>query len=394
MKRSRRWAAAFLTVTLAVLFLFPGLAASAEPAFADFRIDASGRDVLNYTIPVERYVRDDAGTYQPSGQTEYTCRLNRVTGDASFYIQPKAEGVWVAVDYLSDLNGDGIYELLGGSGSPMRDTLNKQSSLSPLSEDGSSLTLTSGQTYILSAEMLVNRSRLAAQEGAKALGLESTAPQEFPLCIVTLYRTDPTSGQSNEQVFYLKIYESVLLPFDISRSDWFYSSVEFCLAQGYLSGMENGMFRPNELLNRAQLAQVLWTMGGCLDAGKTAFSDAKPGDWFYPAVCWCQQEGLIAGYDANTFAPNALLTREQMASILYRYARYAGSSLRSTANLSRYSDRAEISSWAYDSMRWVVTNRLITVSDDTLNPGETVSRAELAEALYAYDLNLGLRSSW
>ena len=157
--------------------------------------------------------------------------------------------------------------------------------------------------------------------------------------------------------------------------------------------MEDGRFRPDDPLSRGQLAQVLWTVGGCLESDGSRFSDAAPGDWYYPAVSWCQQVGLIAGYEDGTFAPDTPLTREQLASILYRYARYAGSSLRATADLSQYNDHQAISPWAGDSMRWAVSNRLLTAEDNALRPADTVSRGELAAALYAYDINLGNRNS-
>ena len=81
-----------------------------------------------------------------------------------------------------------------------------------------------------------------------------------------------------------------------------------------------------------------------------------------------------------------------MAAILYRYARYTGSSLRATANMSRFSDLDSVSSWAYNSMQWAATNWLIDISDGALLPKKTVTRAELAEALYAYDINLAFQS--
>ena len=81
-----------------------------------------------------------------------------------------------------------------------------------------------------------------------------------------------------------------------------------------------------------------------------------------------------------------------MAAILYRYARHTGSSLRATADMSRFSDLNSVSPWAYDSMRWAATNWLIDISGGALLPQNTVTRAELAEALYAYDINLVFQS--
>lgn len=350
MKLIRHWTAAALAALLtASVLITPGLA-NPEESFADFRIDASSHDVPERTITVVRYSQEGESPLRPAGTTEYTCNLNRVTGDASFYIQPRSEGVEVVVDYLADLNGDGAYELMDSDSSPMRDTLNQKSILSAVT-DGPCLPLTSGETYIVSAESLSSRYQQSLLRGAQALGLEEAAPQSFPLCRVTLRRAPAEPEQDYQrQTYYLELYGKVLVPFDLSPGQWYYNAVEYGLAQGYFSGMEDGRFRPDDPLSRGQLAQVLWTVGGCLESDGSRFSDAAPGDWYYPAVSWCQQEGLIAGYEDGTFAPDTPLTREQLASILYRYARYAGSSLRATADLSQYNDHQAISPWANDKI--------------------------------------------
>lgn len=389
MKASRRWLSAALACALtSSVSISAALAIPAPEPLADFRIDASDIAVSDLDLTLEVYRQDETGTFQTVDTAEYSCKLNRVTEDAGFYIQPKTDGILVMVDYLADLDGDGVYDLLDGGNSPIRDSIDSQGMLS---QDGAS-PLTVGQTYILSAELLSNRYNQAVQAGAQALGQE-TNPQKFPLCQVTLQRADPTDGQDYEQLYYLELYGQILVPTDLSPNQWYYSAVEYGLTQGYFTGMEGGRFGPDEPLTRAQLAQVLWAADGSLDADGAAFSDVTSNDWFYPAVSWCQQEGLIAGYDGDAFAPYRLLTREQLASILYRYARYTGSNLNSNVDLSVYTDYEDISPWAYTSMRWAMTNRLLIDSDNALRPGDTVSRAELAAALYAYDINLGLRGT-
>lgn len=388
MKLIRQWAAAALSAVLAVsLLTLPALAAP-EDAFADFRIDAASLDVPERTVSVTRYEVTEDGALQAAGAAEYPCRLNRVTEDASFYIQPNAEGVSAVVDYLADLDGDGAYELIDSDASPMRDGLDQESLLS-YTTDSPVAPLTGGETYIVSAEALSARFRQSLTRGARALGLEEAADQGFPLCRVTLRQ----SGSDQRLTYYLELYGKVLTPSDLSPGQWYYNAVEYCLAQGYFTGAEDGRFYPDEALNRAQLAQVLWTVGGCMEADSAVFPDAGPDDWFYQAISWCRQEELIAGYEDGSFAPDVTLTREQLASVLYRYARRSGSSLRATADLSQYRDAEDISSWAWDSMRWAMSNRLFTVEDNALRPAAPVTRSELAAALYTYDINLGVRSS-
>lgn len=398
MKRFRRWMAVILTVAMtaaaSVSYSLPS-----QNLFAEFHIDATDMDAPERTISVVRYTPDENGQLRPNDAEALVCKLNRVTGDANLFIQAMEENVWVTVDYLTDVNGDGVYELLEGEPDcPARDIMDAEGNLRPV--QGEIPTLLTTQLYILSPELLVQRSRQAVldrgADGPYPLDpeWETTVQPEFPLCMITLHHSAPEDEQVNEQIYYLQIYNDVLVPFDVPRDHKSYDAIIFGLAQGYFDGVGGGLFCPDDLLNRAQLAQVLWSICGAPPASGCGFSDVSTGEWFYSAVSWCQYAGLINGYDDNTFGPYNLLTREQLMSILHRYAQYNGSNLHATANMSRYSDQEMISPWAYDSMQWAVSNRLISPSDNELCPGAFVSRAELAEALYAYDKNLGLQSLW
>lgn len=393
MRQYRRWMAAFLAAaTAASISVFPGLALPAAAPFAEFHIGARSSDAPQRTLTIARYGRGADGSFQLKRTEEQVCRLNRVTEDANFFIQPAEAGVRVMVDYLTDINGDGVYELLDGGASPVWEAMDTQSDL--VSPQNGTPTLDAGQMYILSSELLVQHSRQAVEnrlaggvhtlEGAPT----ASAQTEFPLCVVTLRRAGSVGGQNHEEVFYLQIYEDVLIPFDVSPEDPCYDAVVFCLFSGYFTGTGNGCFSPDASLTRAQLAQVLWTICGSPEAEPTSFSDVPEGAWYYKAVSWCQQTGLISGQGDNTFAPNSPLTREQMTTILYRYARHTGYSLRATADMSRFSDLSSVSSWAYSSMQWAVTNLLLDTAGGALLPWKVVTRSELAEALYCYDINL------
>lgn len=395
-KRYRRWTTALLSAVLAAaLTVSPGLALPADTSFAEFRIDAAGNDIQDRSLSVDLYRRDGDGLFQVDDHVEYTCRLNRATRDASFFIQPKVDGVWVTVDYLTDIDGNGTYELLDGGDSPAWDVMDLQGGLA-LQQSAAAPALSTEETYILSPELLVRRSQEAVQARSAAgaspiTSGQSALQQEFPLCMVKLHYTDPAGGEEHLQTYYLEIYDSILIPFDVSPGDWYYEAVKFVLSRGYFSGSDNGSFDPDSNLTRAQLAQVLWTMGGSQNARMSQFSDVAPGDWFYQAAAWCQQEGLISGYDISTFAPNDPLSREQMISILYRYANYSGSSPEAAGDLSRFSDLEDVSPWAVESFRWAVAGKIIAGADGALNPGAVVSRAELAAALYAYCGSQGIK---
>ena len=395
MKLYRRALAALLIAAAAAASsLTWGLAAPESDPFAEFRIDASGRDVVEREISVDIY-RREGEQFQLDASRQYSCRLNRVTRDASFFIQTNQDGVWVTVDYLTDVDGDGTFELLVDDGAPVWDVMDAQGGLTR-QQEGAGAGLAEGRSGTLARELRLARSQRESQEracgGAAALDISPSvpAPQRFPLCMVQLHHSQADGGQDTTQTYYLQLCGKVLVPTDVSPSDWYYDAVEYALEQGYFAGSDAGLFLPDEQLTRAQLAQVLWTMDGCQQAPAARFFDVAFSDWYYQAVAWCKKEEIIAGYTSYLFAPGDFLTREQMLTVLHRYAQRAGSNMRASVNLSAFSDWDEVSSWAVESMRWALTHKLISDQDGALCPGQNVSRAELAAVLYAYELNLSL----
>lgn len=388
MRRFRRWLAALLAVTAS---LSCARALPAQTPFAELRIDAADMDISERNISVTLYHRDENGQFRPDGVRQYSCKLNRTTRDASFFIQTSADGVWLSVDYLTDINGDGTYELLEDEASPVWDVMDSYSVLAL--PKGTPPTLEAGTPYLLSPEMLIQRGQQAVQSrlagGSCALDMGQSAParQELPLCMVRLHRTDPADGMDYEQTYYLQISDNLRMPADVSPEDSYYDAVNFVLSRGYFSGASNGLFLPNSQLTRAQLAQVLWAVSGYPEAPASPFSDVPSDSWFCQAVSWCRQEELISGYSEDVFSPDSLLSREQLAAILYRWAQRGGVSLRASVELSQFQDGEDTASWAVEGMRWAVTHDLISGEDGVLRPTAVVTRAELASALYAYAMN-------
>ena len=390
MKRHTPWMGLILSLALVMTAVFPARAAEEEVPFSDFRIDAGGMDFLEQQVSIHIYRQNEAGAFQVDDSVLHTCTLNRVTGDASFYIQPTVDGVWVTVDYLTDLNGDGTYELLDGDrtiGWTMAP--GTASTLQPAEETAP---LAGGQTYILSAQTLVQCGQVAAQNrlagGSAALdvGQGDTSQQEHPLYLVNLHTLSPATGEEELQSYYLKIYGNILMPIDVSPGDWYYSAVEFALTRGYLSGTGNGIFQPDGLVTRAQLAQILWRMGGSLSAPGVEFSDVAPDQWYYAAVSWCCDQELMDGLPDGTFGPSTALSREQLAHILYLFAQHGREELESASlTLDSFSDAGSVSDWARTSVEWAVANGLLSGYDDgTLRPASGVTRAQLSTVLYTF----------
>ena len=170
------------------------------------------------------------------------------------------------------------------------------------------------------------------------------------------------------------------LPFtDVKRTDWFYDAVSFTYHMGIMDGVETNKFSPSTTITRAMVATMLWRMAGEPYASGTYFDDVSYGRYYTTAVAWSARNNIIEGSGANTFGVNDPITREQLAVILYRYAKYMNYST-TTSSLYGYDDANKVSSWAKDAMGWAVRNGVIGgVTNTTLCPNNTATRAEVAQ---------------
>jgi hypothetical protein len=177
---------------------------------------------------------------------------------------------------------------------------------------------------------------------------------------------------------------------DVAQDDWYYDAVAFVTRRGLMTGTATGVFSPNVNMTRAMLVTVLYRMEG-LPANETGadFTDVADGSWYADAVTWAKTNGIVDGYGNGRFGPNDEITREQTALILMRYAQYKGYDVTATAELSAYSDAADIDSWALSAMQWANATGLIQgLTDTTLAPRSSTSRAQMATLLMRYIQNI------
>lgn len=168
---------------------------------------------------------------------------------------------------------------------------------------------------------------------------------------------------------------------DVSESDWFYSSVVYAKEHSIMSGLTEDTFAPNQKLSRAQCATILYRLYGSPEVTyKQKFKDVKSGDWYASAVIWASNAGIVSGYGDGTFGSNDNVTREQMATMMYRYANYlALDTVPKMADIEGYSDANKVSAYALDATKWAVGYGLISgTTPTTLNPLGNTSRAECA----------------
>jgi hypothetical protein len=159
-----------------------------------------------------------------------------------------------------------------------------------------------------------------------------------------------------------------------------------------MNGMGDGKFQPNGTLSRAMLAQILFNMeGGYEQEGKAKFSDVKTSDWYYNAVVWAAENGIVTGYTDDTFKPNAAVTREQAAAMLNRFAkmRNAKGKMDNEIEMTDFSDFGSVSSWAAADMEWAVRTGIITgTTDTTLTPNGNATRIQMAAMLMRFSKNV------
>lgn len=187
--------------------------------------------------------------------------------------------------------------------------------------------------------------------------------------------------------------DAVKNPFaDVNAGDWFYRDVLFSYEKGLMSGMDAAAFAPYANTTRAQIAVIFYRMEGSPAVeGENSFTDVVRGSgtaWFYDAVTWAQQNGIMGGYDNSSFAPNDPITREQLAAIFYRYAQYKGyDTTQGGMAIREFDDYESISDYAMGAMAWAVNTGLVKGDSNLLYPNGTATRAEIAAMLHRFAEN-------
>ena len=172
---------------------------------------------------------------------------------------------------------------------------------------------------------------------------------------------------------------------DVKSDNWFYDDVKYVYDNELMNGISDIEFGPTLNLTRAMLVTILYRAEGEPEiSGEAPFGDIAIGSYYEKAVNWAAEKGIVGGYDANTFAPNDNITREQMAAIMYRYAKYKGFdvSVGENTNILSYDDAFDVSEYAMAAVQYAVGSGLINgKTPTTLNPSDNATRAETAAIL-------------
>ena len=190
----------------------------------------------------------------------------------------------------------------------------------------------------------------------------------------------------NGQVTVTVTFEQAPLPFpDVTEGDWFYDAVRYAYENGLMDGVGDSLFAPNSETTRAQLVTILHRLAGQPEpGGDSGFADVETGTWYTDAVAWAAANGIVNGTTDTTFAPGEDITREQLVTVLYRYAESKGYDVSASADLSGYPDAGQVQDYAQPAMAWAVAEGIVEGMDGNLNPTGDATRAQIATILMRF----------
>ena len=194
------------------------------------------------------------------------------------------------------------------------------------------------------------------------------------------------NGQVSVAVTFVEAQPEPLPFTDVNETDWFHDAVQYVYDNGLMDGVGGNRFAPNSETTRAQLVTILYRLAGEPEpGGDSGFSDVAAGTWYTDAVAWAAENGIVNGVSETEFAPGKDITREQLATILFRYAEAKGYDVSARADLSAYPDADQIQSYAAESVAWAVAEGLIQgFEDNTLRPAGNATRAQIATILMRF----------
>lgn len=227
--------------------------------------------------------------------------------------------------------------------------------------DDKTLTWKSSNTAVASVDN--NGIVTAVAEGSATITV-TTSNGKSASCQVTVYREEEESS----------------LPFaDVSTGAWYYATVSEVYEKGLMTGKDDSTFAPGETLARAQFATVLYRIEGepAITFSQT-FKDVQDNIWYTDPILWAGEAGVVTGYSNGCFGPADMINREQMATMMFRYANAKGLDTSQRADFSSYPDAGSVSEFAQEAMAWCVANGIITGDNGRLNPQGETARAVCA----------------
>ena len=178
----------------------------------------------------------------------------------------------------------------------------------------------------------------------------------------------------------------VEVPFKDVDNHWGKEAIDFAYINGFMAGVTGTEFGPDMALTRGMLVTILYRLEGTpAVTSANPFSDVAAGSYYAKAITWAASKGVVAGVGEGKFAPDAPLTREQLATIMFQYSALKGDANTERGSLVRFTDEQNVSSWAVEYVKWAVGSGMISGTDTgALDPQGVTTRAQCAQILYRF----------
>lgn len=357
-----------------------------------FNIAKGGKNVHSEAIPYSDF-EEDAGLYIMDWELDTSDKELKMTSTGTytleFYTQYWSNGGWkTAQETISRENVTVVKKAVGLNSISLADENGKTVSNVTLEKSdeavGEYAIQFNPQNTTVNREATVISANNNIVEAADLAGTVVVVPTGYGKTTVSV----KVNGKSTTlNVFVPNPNSSNVIDLfsDVNTGDWFLDYVQYAYDKGIMKGVGNYRFAPNEPLTRAQIAQILYAQAGSpAVSGEMKFTDVAQGSWYYNAVLWASQNGIVTGYANGMFRPNTNITREQLARMLYAHA----GTPEVSGDLNNFADGAKVSNWAKDAVIWAKEKGVIkgkTVNGKLcIDPQGNATRAEAATMMKNY----------
>lgn len=393
--------------------LTAGSTNSEEPTTRTFALDRTSVSIrVNRTVTLTAGFSDD--TKITDGFVAWSVDGTTVAenGNASYDFKPTARGTYTVTASYTDSTTNITYTASctvratsssGGGGSSsssydgyvsVDDSKNGDVSISDSrADEGDTITITTkpDNGYVVDKVVVKDENGDKLDVTEKSDNKYTFEMPNGDVTVTVTFKEDTSSDKDEEETKDEETTDETALDFlDVSRNDWFYSAVEYVVNHDVMSGVSDSSFAPNATLTRGMLVQTLYNLEDRPDNnGINIFTDVTTDAWYTDAVIWANNENIVSGMGEGIFAPNAEITREQMALMLYNYAQCKGYDVSASAELSAFTDGADVSSWASHAVQWAVAEGLMSgMGNGTLAPQGTATRAEVSSIMMRFMENI------
>ncbi len=239
--------------------------------------------------------------------------------------------------------------------------------------------------YVLKKTVIMENGRVIINTEAK-----TEDKSLFEICKLTtkkliLYNVTETNNMGWDAGLS-NLSQEIALFDDVSMNDWYYDAVKFVIDKGVMSGVSAAKFEPNAEITRSMFVTMLYRLENEPKTSAVKFKDVPKDSWYEDAVSWASKKNIVTGVGKDTFAPDTKITREQLMTILYRYAKYKNKTIKTDEkNIKGFLDNNTVSEYAVIPMNWGVGNGFISgTSKDHLGPFELATRAQTAVILQRF----------